>query len=116
MGRTVMSKAAALGSPGAAAPRGRGFLRLIVPLSVLALLAAGLLVTHVTTRAATCDTTWNGANADWTTAGDWSAGVPSSSSNACLPAGAYTVTITGESVQAGTLVISAGSMLALQIY
>ena len=65
--------------------------------------------------AAACDTSWNGANADWLTGGDWSSGVPGAASNACLPAGAYTVTITGESVQAGTLTIGAGATVNMQI-
>src|SRR5207249_11882479 len=65
----------------------------------------------------TCDTSWvvvNGSG-DWTSAADWSSGVPDSTKNACLPAGSYTVSIAGESVQAKALDVGAGVTLSLQI-
>src|SRR5690349_8643194 len=77
-----------------------------------ALLSPGLPHARATV---TCDTSWTGGDGDWSNAGDWSSGVPGASSNACLPAGSYTVTVFAESVQAGTLSVGAGASLTLQI-
>src|SRR6202022_1379107 len=52
---------------------------------------------------------------DWAVAANWSGGVPTSNSIACLAAGSYTVTIAGESEVAGTLTVGAGVTLSLQI-
>jgi len=85
-------------------------------LTAAATLAATLAVASAPqVRAAVCDTAWTGVAGDgrWTTPGNWSAGVPTSSSNACLPLGSYTVSIIGESVQAKSLTIEAGPTLSI---
>src|ERR1700737_4047410 len=65
--------------------------------------------------AAPCDTSWTGGTGDWAQTIHWTNGIPTSMANACLPAGAYTVSIAGESAQANTLTIGAGVTLSLQI-
>ncbi|MFL5822682.1 MAG: Ig-like domain repeat protein [Solirubrobacteraceae bacterium] len=73
--------------------RRRGLIVLAgVVLTVLGLVAFG----PGRARAAACDTSWTGlgGNDSWYTAGNWSSGVPSSSTNACITlAGTYTVVI-----------------------
>lgn len=66
-------------------------------------------------RATTCDTWTAGTTGSWTTAGDWSDGVPSSTDDACLPASttAYTVTLTS-SQAVGTITTGSGATLVLQ--
>lgn len=83
--------------------------------SALVIATAGLLFLGIPQAgAASCDTTWNGANADWSTAGDWSGGLPTSSTNACLPAGSYTVTDMGsDSAQVASLTIGIGPTLVI---
>ena len=63
--------------------------------------------------AVTCDTTWNSSTANWGTAGDWSNGVPTSGSNACLPAGSYTVSTDGNVGTVASLTIGSGATLAI---
>jgi hypothetical protein len=56
-------------------------------------------------NAATCDTSWKLPNSGaWSDAANWTAGVPTSADDACITLpGAYTVDITGQSVQAKSL-------------
>ena len=60
-----------------------------------ALLRAGAVQPRVAASSPACTDTWtNTAGGDWSTASDWSNGVPSSTDVACLTtAGSYTVTI-----------------------
>ncbi len=51
---------------------------------------------------------------DWNAAVNWSSGVPSSSSDVCLPAGTYTVTITTNNAVASTLEILSGASLKIE--
>ncbi len=61
--------------------------------------------------AVTCGPTtdnWNGGSGSWSTAGDWSLGVPTSTSNVCIDAtGTYTVDLSG-SGSAASLQVGAG--------
>jgi len=64
-----------------------------------------------------CDN-WAGVSASWFDGTDWSSGVPTSSTIACLPAGSYTVTIPGPGsgnggAQVGTLTIASGPTLVI---
>src|SRR5439155_15707109 len=61
-----------------------------------------------------CDTTWNGADGDWSQQEHWDNGVPDGTKHACLPPGSYTVTITSESAETATLVVGAGARLSLE--
>src|SRR5207244_11447264 len=61
-----------------------------------------------------CDTTWNGADGDWSQQEHWDNGVPDGTKHACLPPGSYRVTITSESAQAATLFVGAGATLSLE--
>lgn len=57
------------------------------------LAAASMGVTaSVATAAPTCSDTWMGGNADWNTAGDWSAGIPTSTSAVCIESGTASIT------------------------
>ena len=57
----------------------------------------------------------SGPPADWDTAGDWSQGVvPSSTSDACLPAGNYTVTVTETNATAETVEVLSGATLVIE--
>jgi hypothetical protein len=102
--------------------------RLIVALTVVAVLAAGLIIaTGVpnllrvppASAAPTCAVgadTWNGTTDSWYNPSDWSTGaIPTSTTDACLPAGSYTVTIAGNGgidAQVATLdILSAPSMV-----
>ena len=70
-------------------------LRVLLGAAALATLALVAIWTGQA-RAAACDTSWTGLGGDgsWYTAGNWSAGVPSSSMNACITLpGSYTVLI-----------------------
>lgn len=83
---------------------------------VLATAAAGVWLVSIS-RAAGCDETWasTSTSGSYSTAGNWSpAVVPSSSTNVCLPAGSYTVTVTG-SQNAETITVGAGVTLAVTI-
>jgi hypothetical protein len=53
---------------------------------------ATLTVNVSTVSAVVCDTSWTAGSGDWANSANWSSGVPDSTKNACLPAGAYTVT------------------------
>jgi RHS repeat-associated protein len=72
--------------------------------------ACGLLLS-ASAQGTTCDTWSAGTSADWSTAGDWSSGLPGSSDDVCFPAGSYTVTVTGESEQAASVTVGAGVTL-----
>ena len=91
----------------------------LLTLFAVAIASVALSVTTNLTpvRAATCDTSWTGAAADsnWFTAGNWSAGIPTTSTGACLPTGSSTVHIAGSSAVAGSLAIAAGAHLSLDI-
>src|SRR3989442_5029103 len=91
----------------------------LLTLFAVAIASVALSVTTNLTpvRAATCDTSWTGAAADgnWFTAGNWSAGIPTTSTAACLPAGSSIVHIAGSSAVAGSLAIAAGAHLSLDI-
>jgi len=64
--------------------------------------------------ALSCSTTWNGTSGGWTNAANWSGGVPTASSDACLPAGSYTVTALGNVIpQIHSLTIGSGATLSL---
>src|ERR1700674_2471677 len=56
-------------------------------------------------------TSWkNSVSGDWSSSGDWTAGVPTSGTDAIIGVtGGYTVTVTAESDQANSLTISAAS-------
>jgi fibronectin-binding autotransporter adhesin len=59
---------------------------------VIALALAMLTGTGTAARAAaSCNDTWNGASADWYSAGDWSAGVPTAASDVCVESGTVTL-------------------------
>ncbi len=66
--------------------------------------------------AVTCATSWKSAvSGDWTTAADWTSGVPTSTTAACITvAGTYTVTVTGESATAKTLTLGVATGTATQ--
>jgi hypothetical protein len=52
-----------------------------------------------------CDKTWDGTTGDWSDGSKWSpAGAPSPSQRACLPGGAYTVTVSGPTSPGGVTV------------
>jgi hypothetical protein len=91
----------------------------LLTLFAMAIAAVGLSLSSNPTAAlaATCDTSWTGAAGDsnWFTAGNWSAGVPTTSTNACLPGGSGSVHITGSSAVAGSLVVAPGALLSLDI-
>ena len=57
-----------------------------------------------------CDETWNGGTStDWNTAANWTpASVPIATQNVCIPAGSFTVALTG-SGNAASLTIGAGA-------
>lgn len=71
-------------------------------------------------HAASCDTTWTGAAGDysWGTAGNWTNGVPSASSMACLPdtssLNPYQVLITGNHIYVGGIFIGSNATLEVQ--
>lgn len=89
----------------------RGVLIALV-LSVGAWLILGPLASLV--RAQGCDETWNGSSStDWNTAANWTPGsVPTGSQNVCIPAGSFTVALTG-SGNAGSLTIGTGDTVAV---
>ena len=62
-------------------------------------------------RAATCDTSWSSAvSGNWNDASKWSAGIPTSSTNACITVnGTYTVTLPGVSESAKALTLGGTS-------
>ncbi len=66
--------------------------------------------------APTCTTSWKTAvSGDWGTAADWTSGVPTSTTAACITvAGAYTVTVTGEAATAKTLTLGVATGTAKQ--
>ncbi|HEY1478888.1 MAG TPA: hypothetical protein VGF46_02615 [Gaiellales bacterium] len=75
---------------------------LIVTLSLLALLAA-----QVANAAAACDSWTNAAGGSWATPGNWSAGLPTTTSDVCITlAGTYSVTLTPFAGQGGAAVAS----------
>ncbi len=84
--------------------------------ALIALLLAGsaLLVLASLARAAGCDETWNGSSSsDWNTAANWTpASVPARTQNVCIPAGSFTVTLTG-SGSAVSLTVGTGDTLAV---
>jgi hypothetical protein len=89
-----------------------------VALSVLAALV--LLGLGAGAARASCDT-WTGATStDWFTASNWSGGVPTSSTVACIPDGSSTVLIEGDieasnsAAAASTLSVGAGDTLELE--
>lgn len=90
----------------------------LLTLFAVAIAAVGLSVTSSPTPvlAATCDTSWTGAAADgnWFTSGNWSAGIPTTSTGACLPTGS-TAHITGSGAVAGSLSIAVGALLSVDI-
>jgi hypothetical protein len=95
---------------------GRRWLFVFVVAAGITLALVAAFAFHQTAfAAATCTDNWSGVNGDWSNAANWSSGVPTSSTNACLPAGSYTVTIAGEPAVTGTLSIGAGVNLSLQI-
>lgn len=70
---------------------------------------------------ASCGTTWNGSvNTDWFNSGNWSAGVPTSGTDACIPASSGTVLIDGlteassSAAAANTVTVGAGDILELE--
>lgn len=68
-------------------------------------------------RAAACDETWASTSTSgaWGTAGNWTpASVPTGLQNVCLPAGSYTVTVTGSQV-ANSITVGSGVTLAVAI-
>jgi hypothetical protein len=59
---------------------------------VVALALAMLTANGTAARAAaSCSDTWSGASADWYSAGDWSAGVPTATSDVCIESGTVTL-------------------------
>jgi hypothetical protein len=82
----------------------------------LAAIAAAAAVLVPASLAASCDETWTSTSTggDWNTTTDWSSGtVPTSSQSVCLPAGSYTVTITGEGASAASVTVGAGVTLSV---
>ena len=90
-------------------------LGLALPVTASLVTAGGAAGSLPTTCAATADV-WQGTGtADWGTAADWSQGVvPTSASDACLPAGNYTVTVTGPNDEAATVEVLAGATLLVE--
>lgn len=86
--------------------RGRlwGCRRLVVALvvSVVAIVALALGPARALAEPLCTDTWTGGSEGNWATAGDWSGGVPTSSSVVCIGSG-ETVTISREGVYAGVL-------------
>ena len=82
---------------------------------LLAVALLGLLVLLIlgggAARASACDT-WQGrAHGDWSTAANWSGGVPNSNTDACIPGtGSGPVLISGESAQAHSLTLSGAEL------
>ena len=70
--------------------------------------ATALLAVFATTAAAqdpACDRTWTGGSGNWGDGAHWSGGsVPNAQERGCLPAGSYTVTVTGGSSPRGVTV------------
>ena len=60
-------------------------------------------------RAGTCDNWIGGTGNDWSTAGNWDGGVPSSTTDACI-SGSGPVAIIGESAQARSLTLSGAEL------
>ena len=79
---------------------------LLIALAVLGVIA-------IPGEAATCNDSWmNPSGGAWNVAGNWSAGVPTSSSDVCLPAlaSSYVVTLTsGVSVHSVDIGASSGA-------
>ncbi|WP_028068063.1 carboxypeptidase regulatory-like domain-containing protein [Solirubrobacter soli] len=72
------------------------------------LVATALLAVLAPTAAAQdppCDRTWNGTSGNWNDGSRWSGGAaPNTIERACLPAGSYTVTVTGGTSPKGVTV------------
>ena len=57
-----------------------------------------------------CDTSWAGGDGDWATAANWTNGVPTATTDACIDAGATdTVTVAG-AVETQALTVAAGEL------
>ncbi len=71
------------------------------------LLAAALLFAPARALAATCDTSWATATSGlWSDAADWTNGVPTPTSNACIQVpGSYTVTLNGSGASVNSITI-----------
>ena len=78
---------------------------------VLAGATIGIATSTLADAAVTCSTSWKAATSgDWFVAANWSHGVPTSSSDACVGvAGTYSVTVTGPGNVAKSLTLGAGS-------
>jgi hypothetical protein len=68
--------------------------KLAARILLIALLALVLCPHSAFAQSCPGTTSWNGGTGDWETAGDWSSGVPGSSSNACINVATSTVNIT----------------------
>ncbi len=93
----------------------------VIVVALTALLTAAPALAHgrTATRAAhtgrgapaqSCDTSWLGGSGDWDNPGNWSAGVPTPTTTACITApGTYTVTSDGGEQNPGALTLGGSS-------
>ena len=85
---------------------------------------AGLVLAPGSAHAAACSDMWTGGGGDnsWFTAGNWSGGVPTSSTDACIPDGSGNVVIEGltenvpgtSAAAANTLKVGSGDLLEIE--
>jgi hypothetical protein len=82
------------------------------------LVATVLLAVFAPTAAAQdppCDTVWNGTSGNWGDGSRWSQGAPNPNQRACLPAGGYTVTVTGGNSPKG-ITVGAGAIVVIKAF
>ena len=82
------------------------------------LVSGGIVLTGGVARAVACNTTWAnpGAGGAWETPGDWTNGVPTSATVACIPASGtpYTVYVFGGGNAAAGMTVGSGATLQIQ--